>query len=580
MTPGPEEADDLGGNGSVLGDKELIPQRMDARRVAEGAAVETELDPLHERRLAQALDDLLAAVCASRGTDDLLPKLAPILAEAARVDVVDVRLREGERLRSRVASGVEQDGAPGTAVGVDEALGDRDLAAGRVYSCLAGDPLWRGLERADLRSRFCLPLSGGAGERIGGVVLLGAREERQLSGADRRLLGLLGTRVADALAHCAATEELRRAVSSRDDILAIVAHDLRNPLNVIVLAANALLHRLPDSSARRTVDRIITGAHRADRLIRDLLEINAIERGAFSVDTGPVDPATLILSALESQQALVADASVIIGTDLSPELPLVEADEERLLEVLENLIGNAIKFTSSGGSITVGAMARAGEILVWVRDSGSGISAENLPHIFDRFWQGRSGERRGAGLGLTICKAIVEQHGGRIWAESAVGAGTTIFFTIPARGVDADEEDAGEVASILLIDDRAENLLSLKAILERPNYRLVTAQSGEEALRLALRERFSVALIDVAMPGMNGLEVAVHLKELERSRDIPIIFITAFGDDPEEVHRAYSAGGADYLVKPLDAEIVRKKVAVFVGLDRRRLARDPRGKGR
>ena len=121
-----------------------------------------------------------------------------------------------------------------------------------------------------------------------------------------------------------------------------------------------------------------------------------------------------------------------------------------------------------------------------------------------------------------------------------------------------------------MVDDRPENLLSLKAILERSDYRLVTASTGEEALSLALRESFAVALIDIAMPGMDGLEVAIHMKELERSRDIPIIFITAFGDDPEEIHRAYSAGGADYLVKPLDAEIVRKKVAVFVDLSRRR----------
>jgi CheY-like chemotaxis protein len=142
-----------------------------------------------------------------------------------------------------------------------------------------------------------------------------------------------------------------------------------------------------------------------------------------------------------------------------------------------------------------------------------------------------------------------------------------MYFTIPAHR-QAPKTDA-PVANILLVDDRPENLVSLEAILERPDYRLVKATTGEEALRLALRERFSVALIDIAMPGMDGLEVAVHMKELERSRDTPIIFITAFGDDPEEIHRAYSAGGADYLVKPLDAEIVRKKVAVFVDLSRR-----------
>jgi signal transduction histidine kinase/CheY-like chemotaxis protein len=373
----------------------------------------------------------------------------------------------------------------------------------------------------------------------------------------------------------AEVEALRQGIQSRDEILGIVAHDLRNPLNAIVLAANMLFQRLPDSSARRPVERILRGAQRADRLVRDLLEINAIEGGRFAIEKHRVETPDMILAALESQESLAANASIIIATDLSPDLPPIEADEERILEVLENLVGNAIKFTSAGGSVTVGASAAEEEVLFWVKDSGAGIPPEQLPHLFDRFWQARKTDRRGTGLGLTICKAIVEAHGGRIWAETEVGAGTTMFFTIPANRRASGGEDA-EPVNLLLVDDRPENLLSLKAILERPDYRLVTATSGEEALGLALREQFSVALIDIAMPGMNGLEVAVHLNELERSREIPIIFITAFGDDPEEIHRAYAAGGADYLVKPLDPEIVRKKVAVFVGLSRRRRANGQR----
>jgi CheY-like chemotaxis protein len=364
-------------------------------------------------------------------------------------------------------------------------------------------------------------------------------------------------------------EELEEAVRSRDALLSVVAHDLRNPLNIISLAANTLLPRLSDASARRTIERILRSAQRADRMIRDLLAVGAIDTGRFTMDKQPVQTAELLLGALETQHSLAAAASVIVAADISPELPPLEADEERLLDVLENLIGNAVKFTGPGGTITVGAKAQDNEVLVWVKDSGTGIRPEQLPHIFDRFWQADQSERRGVGLGLSICKTIVEAHNGRIWAESVLGVGTTMFFTIPAALPHERKPEAVDVAHILLVDDRPENLMALKAVLERPDYNLVTARSGEEALTLALRERFSVALIDIAMPGMNGLEVALHLKELERSRDIPIIFVTAFGDDPEEVHRAYSAGGADYLVKPLDAEIVRKKVAVFVDLSRR-----------
>ena len=362
---------------------------------------------------------------------------------------------------------------------------------------------------------------------------------------------------------------LEEAVQARDTVLSVVAHDLRNPLNVISLAANSLLQRLPTSTARRPVERIVRSAHRAQRMVRDLLAISALETGQFVLEVKPIETAGLIFAALESQQGVAAEASIILATDLSPDLPAMHGDEERLLEVLENLVGNAVKFTAAGGSITVGASARDHAVLVWVKDNGAGIAPEQMPHIFDRFWQARKKERRGIGLGLSICKAIVEAHEGRIWAESQPGGGTTLFFTVPASNQPPTSTEKKPIANILLVDDRPENLTSLTAILERPDYNLVTARSGKEALEVVLRDRFSVALIDIAMPGMNGFEVAQHLKELKRSRDIPIIFVTAFGNDPEEIHRAYAAGGADYLVKPLDPEIVRKKVAVFVELARR-----------
>ncbi|HEX2674380.1 MAG TPA: hybrid sensor histidine kinase/response regulator [Polyangiaceae bacterium] len=362
---------------------------------------------------------------------------------------------------------------------------------------------------------------------------------------------------------------LEEAVRARDSVLSVVAHDLRNPLNIVSLAANTLLPQLTDAAARRILERILRSARRADQMLSDLLTTGAIETGQFTIDPAPVDAAELILGALESQYSLATSASVIVAADVSPGLPPLLADEKRLVDVLENLVGNAVKFTAPGGSITIGANNQGSEILLWVKDTGTGIAPEQLPHIFDRFWQAEKKERRGIGLGLSICKAIVEAHGGQIWAESTIGVGTTMFFTIPAVPQLESKSRPTETAKILLVDDRPENLLSLKAILERPGYELVTAKSGQEALAFALRESFAVALVDIAMPGMSGLEVAVHLKELERSRDIPIIFVTAFGDDPDEIHRAYSAGGADYLVKPLDPEVVRKKVAVFVDLSRR-----------
>ena len=552
------------------GPDDLAHELEQEMRARQRAVAEAE----HQRRVARALDRLATAMVA--GTlDELLHRLLEMFVDVAQVDAGVVRLREGDRLCSRAAVGLEDEVAAGFSLpiehGVDGAAGtDAAMASAALISSAAADAACRSehMRNKGLRALHCLRLVDG--ERLAGVVYLGALQEHLLTDEQTQLLRDLAPRAAAAISRHAAYETLEHVVRAREKVLAVVAHDLRNPISVITLAANSLLQRLPDSSARRPVERILRGAQRADRLVRDLLDISAIEAGRFSIESRCLEMADVILAALESQQSLAADASVIIATDLSPDLPTVEGDEERLHEVLENLVGNAIKFTSPGGQVTVGACGQDRELLVWVKDSGSGVAPELIPHLFEPFWQASKTDRRGTGLGLTICKAIVEAHGGRIWVESTVGVGTTMLFTIPAAAACAPRAEPVEVANILLVDDRPENLVALEAILERPDYRLVKARSGEEALSAALRERFAVALIDVAMPGMNGLEVAVHLKELERSRDIPIIFITAFGDDPEEIHRAYSAGGADYLVKPLDAEIVRKKVAVFVDLSRRR----------
>ena len=364
---------------------------------------------------------------------------------------------------------------------------------------------------------------------------------------------------------------LKEAVSARDRALAVVAHDLRNPLGVIVQSAEFLLRDLDDPKARRHVERIARVANRAVDLVANLLDVAAFDQGKILIEKRPTDLSKLVLAVMESEQTLASRQSVITSMDMSPDVSSVDADAGRIRTVLENLIANSLKFTPAGGTITVGASLEGSEVRIWVKDTGSGVAEEDLPHLFDRFWQARKKDRRGTGLGLGICKAIVDAHGGRIWAESVLGHGTTMTFTLPlgpASGVAAE----GAPVNILLVDDKPENLVALQAILERPDYRFLLAGSGADALRIALRDSFDVALVDVVMPDMSGLEVAGHLKTLERCRDVPILFITALGNDPKAIHRAYDAGAADYLVKPLDPEIVRKKVAFFVNLSRRTAA--------
>ncbi len=536
----------------------------------------------------QLLMRLLEALGATGPTEELARRVLELALDVAGGVLGVIRLRDGQNLASRAALGLDGEVTDAFSLPAATALSGMEPADDSGVLYLSTDPqtaVWsKTMRDLSLRTVYALPLKPPAGpgapknsdtpnsESLLGVIYIGAAKPLAISPEQRTFLSTIATHASAALSKRHAIEQLEQAIRARDDLLAVVSHDLRNPLNVISVSANSMLRRQPDPSMLRPIERVLRAAQRADRLVRDLLDVNAIEGGRFAVERRPLDPAEVLLSALESQQSVASDASVILTSDIAADLPHLLADEERLLEVLENLISNAVKFTEPGGVVTIGASHEGGEVKVWVKDNGHGIRPDQLPRLFDRFWQARRHDRRGTGLGLTICKAIVESHGGRIWAESMLGKGTSMFFTLPVTRGSPEAPVDQTVSNILLVDDRPENLVALKSILQNPSYRLVTASSGEEALRLALREHFDVALIDVAMPGMDGVEVAGHMRALERCRDIPILFVTAFGNDPQEIHRAYAAGGADYLVKPLDPEIVRKKVAVFASLRRKREA--------
>jgi len=524
---------------------------------------------LPEAGMAPILAELLRTFGQTESTGALLTGVCEVLVRRLSLEGALLRLRdrEGFRAAAGVGLGVEPEALPVVRGELHSAPADPGpfvLELEAVARLLPAVPVrWRAVH--------CIPL--GVPPASLGALYLAAGAGRTLGAAEQELFRTVGEALGPELGRRLEHDRIRAGLRAREDALAVVVHDLRNPLHAVTVGVGTLLPRITEPTLRRPVERIQRSAQRMERLLQDLLDIHAIEGGRFTVSKGAVAPTALILTALESQQSLAGQTSVIINTDVAPFLPSVAAEEERILQVLENLVGNALKFTPPGGMVTVAATRAPdpGWVLFSVRDTGPGISTDHLPRVFDRFFQAQSSDRRGSGLGLAICKAIVEAHGGRIWAESEPGKGAVFFFTLTTATSDIEAvPQPVEPASILLVDDKMENLTALAAILDRPDYRLVCATSGEEALRLALRERFAAALIDVAMPRMNGFEVATHLKALERSRHIPIIFITAFREDPDEIHRAYAAGGADYLVKPLDPEIVRKKVAVFVELSRKR----------
>ena len=228
------------------------------------------------------------------------------------------------------------------------------------------------------------------------------------------------------------------ATHLRDQVLGVVAHDLRNPLSTILMQT-AARGRLGSERRLRSDEVIHRAATRMNRLIQDLLDVGLMETGQLPIERARLSAGALIVEAVETQKTLATSSSVELRVDVETDVPEVWGDHDRLLQVFENLIGNAIKFTKAGGRITVGAASNDHEVVFWVADSGCGIAPEDLPHVFDRFWQATRGDRRGAGLGLPITKGIVEAHGGRIWVESTLGRGSTFFFSIPRARPAADQ---------------------------------------------------------------------------------------------------------------------------------------------
>ncbi|PYO50240.1 MAG: hypothetical protein DMD72_02965, partial [Gemmatimonadetes bacterium] len=220
--------------------------------------------------------------------------------------------------------------------------------------------------------------------------------------------------------------EAQRVIDAREEILRIVAHDLRNPLNTISMETRA--------SQLRIIKR---AGERANRLIQDLLSVTTIEAGRLSIAPRKVSVADLFNEAWEMLEPVAREKGLKLVVNAADDLPAVRADPARLLQVISNLVGNAIKFTPSGGLITLSTVRSEGQVVCSVSDTGPGIPPAQIPRLFGKFWQAERGDSRGVGLGLAIARGIVEAHGGTITVDSAVGRGSVFSFAVPLWGEDA-----------------------------------------------------------------------------------------------------------------------------------------------
>lgn len=276
-----------------------------------------------------------------------------------------------------------------------------------------------------------VPITSG-GELIGSIMFAVCDERRSFDDQQMSVAEELGRRAAVALESARSYRDAQAATVARDEMLAVVAHDLRNPLNTIFMASNNALDMIEDPAApgRRTFQMIKRSTEHMNRLIQDLLDATRLQSGQLTLERVPTSASRIVDEAVELLEPLAVHAGISFSWQIADDVPPISADPARVLQVLSNLVGNALKFTKRGGSVTVIVTAEPNGARFCVRDTGAGIASDQLPHIFGRFWQAQRTDRRGIGLGLAIAKGIVEAHGGSIWVESTLGVGSDFLFTI------------------------------------------------------------------------------------------------------------------------------------------------------
>ncbi|MGK4002856.1 ATP-binding protein [Sorangium sp. So ce1036] len=436
------------------------PVRDPDGRVSAGVA--TIFDVTERTRSAQAQRFLAAASAAlsdSLDFDDTLGRLGrlavPELADwcvvhtlpeaeaARRVLVTHARPEEVRRARALLR---RLDPPPELAARMEQVLrGERaellrDLSRPRPLLALLGEQRARALVRElGLRSAMLVPLIA-RGRAFGSILLATAESGRLYDEADLAVARDLAQRAALAADNARLYAAAQRAIELRDKVLATVSHDLRNPLSAIITATAVLTRRAAargeDRADAKAIEAIQRSAHRMDRLIHDLLDFASLRAGRLALSRKPQDPREIVREAVETFEPLALEKGVRLGATSDDDVPLIPCDRDRMLQVLSNLLSNALKVTEPGGAVSVRCERRAEHVVFSVADTGPGIPEDELPHLFERFWRGQRNGYKGTGLGLAIARELVVAHGGTLGVESRVGEGSTFRFTIPVGDVE------------------------------------------------------------------------------------------------------------------------------------------------
>ena len=372
-----------------------------------------------------------------------------------------------------------------------------------------------------------------------------------------------------------AKEKAENADRSKSAFLANMSHEIRTPLNAIVGFSELLAAANTEEEKQKYLEILHTNSELLLQLVNDILDLSKIEAGTLEFVYSDVD-INLLLNDLEQlfRMKIGSNSPVRIITESGLPSCMVHTDRNRIAQVVSNFVSNAIKFTTEG-SIRIGYQSSENGLRFYVSDTGSGISADKLEGVFDRFVRLQS-DKNGNGLGLSICKTIVNKLGGEIGAESEVGKGSTFWFTLPEHSdikpkviIEKEQEelpsavrvpviDAGsdKKLSILVAEDMEDNYRLCEAILAS-RYELHWAHNGEEAISLFLKFQPDIILMDIRMPEVNGYEATEAIRQM--SATVPIIALTAFAYE-EDRQKIMHSGFTDFLTKPISSKVLLGKL--------------------